>query len=140
MINFRHGNDSKNKLHKNILLPKISVQQANCVSIRVLMFSPRWYSMMRSSGLWWTVWYCGRTPTFRRSMLPPSSGWGIEAAWTSYQKKLHGVTTQKTSTSICCCYCCCYYYCSSSSSSSSSSTVKREAFLSTRECLRSRGV
>jgi len=23
-----------------------------------------------------TVWCCGRMPTFRRIMLPPSSGWG----------------------------------------------------------------
>jgi len=30
------------------------------------------------------VWCCGRIPTFRRSMLPPSSGWS-DRAKTAFQ-------------------------------------------------------
>jgi len=45
---------------------------------------------------------CGRIPKFRRSMLTPSSGWswrqhGIPKRWYP-TTKLHGVTTQRTST------------------------------------------
>jgi len=42
---------------------------------------------------------CGRTPTFRRSVMPPSSGWrhyGQPKRWYPITS-IHGVTTQKTS-------------------------------------------